>query len=91
VLLDEAADEVTGGIQVSAEASQGAAGNAVPVPDQRQQDVLGSHIAVAEFERLGERELKHLLGIFGEWNGYGRGTAAQPDLPFLWRVRDGST
>ena len=66
-------------VEVGAELLQDLGRDALALPDQAEQDVLGADVGVAELERLAERELEHLLGARRERDVAGRGLLALPD------------
>ena len=65
--------------EVGAQALQHLCGHTLALADQPQQHVLGSDVAVAELQRLTQRQLEHLLGSGGEGRGPGRSRTGQPD------------
>ena len=65
--------------QVGAEALEHLGGDALALADQTEQHVLGADVAVAELQRLAQRELEDLLRPRGERRRAGRGRAGQAD------------
>src|SRR3712207_1551025 len=51
---------------VGVEVEEDAGGDALVLPDQAEQDVLGADVVVAQAQRLTEGELEHLLGAWRE-------------------------
>src|SRR5690606_24501388 len=55
-------------VEVGAELDQNLGRDALTLPDQAEQDVLGPDVVVAELQRLAQAQLQHLLGPRGERN-----------------------
>ena len=53
-------------LRVGVEVEQDAGGDALVLPHEPEQDVLGADVVVAEGQGLAKRELQHLLGARGE-------------------------
>ena len=65
--------------QVGAELHEHLGGDALALPDEPEEDVLGADVVVAELERLAERQLEDLLGARRERDVPGRRGAALAD------------
>ena len=63
---EHADDLVADLLRVGVEVEQDAGGDALVLPHEPEQDVLGADVVVAEGEGLAKRELQHLLGARGE-------------------------
>ena len=59
-------------VQVGAELDQHLGGDALALPDQAEQDVLGTDVVVAELQGLAQRQLQHLLRARREGDVAGR-------------------
>ncbi len=71
-------------LQLGAELLQDLGGNALALPDQAEEDVLGADVVVTELQRLSEAELEDLLGSWGERDVAGRRLLAlADDLDYL--------
>jgi fatty-acyl-CoA synthase len=66
-------------VQFGAQPDQHLRGHAVTLTDQAQQDVLGADVALAELQRLTQRELQYLLGPGRERDVPGRRLLAPAD------------
>ena len=66
-------------VQVGAELDQHLGGDALTLPDEPEQDVLGADVVVAQLQRLAQRELEDLLGAGGEGDVAGGGLLALAD------------
>jgi hypothetical protein len=73
-------------VQVRAELLEDLGGDALALPDQPEQDVLGADVVVAQLERLAERELQDLLRARCERDVTGRGGLTLTDDLFHLRT-----
>ena len=70
--------------QLRAQLDQDLGGDALALPDEPEQDVLGADVVVAELERLPQAQLQHLLGPGGEGDvAAGRAAPLADDLLHL--------
>ena len=66
-------------VQLGAELLQHLGGDALTLPDETEEDVLGADVVVAELQSLAQRQLENLLGARGEGDVPGRGLGTLAD------------
>src|SRR6185369_6176732 len=79
VALEELEHRLAHAIEIGSEPDEHLRGDALALPEQAQQDVLGPDVVVSELERLTERELEHLLRTPRERDVALRRALAPPD------------
>jgi hypothetical protein len=72
-------DLPAGPVQVGAQRYQNPSSHPVALTDQREQEVLGADVVVAQLQRLAQRQLQHLLGLLRERDVAGRRLLALAD------------